>query len=73
MRPPLIEPDLCAALSSSALGWISVRSQSLCWRHGRPIFTIIILYFFAVVEGKGLPFAENQVKTELGGILIKNW
>ena len=25
------------------------------------------------MEGKGLPFAQNQVKTELGGILIKNW
>jgi len=38
-----------------------------------PIFTIIILGFFAVVEGKGLEFAKNQVQTELGGILIKNW
>jgi len=38
-----------------------------------PIFTVIILYFFAVVEGKGLPFANAQVRTELGGILIKNW
>ena len=38
-----------------------------------PIFTIIILGFFAVVEGKGLAFAKNQVQTELGGILIKNW
>ena len=38
-----------------------------------PIFTIIILGFFAVVEGKGLAFAKDQVRTELGGILIKNW
>ena len=38
-----------------------------------PIFTIIILVFFAIVEGKGLAFAKNQVQTELGGILIKNW
>ena len=38
-----------------------------------PIFTVIILGFFAVVEGKGLGFAKEQVKTELGGILIKNW
>ena len=29
--------------------------------------------FFAVIEGKGLAFAKNQVQTELGGILIKNW
>ena len=38
-----------------------------------PIFTIIILGFFAVVEGKGLGFAKEQVRTELGGILLKNW
>ena len=38
-----------------------------------PIFTIIILGFFAVVEGKGLGFAKDQVQNELGGILIKNW
>ena len=38
-----------------------------------PIFTVIILGFFAVVEGKGLGFAKEQVKTELGGILVKNW
>eukprot|EP00962_Isochrysis_galbana_P039267 scaffold14058_cov117-Isochrysis_galbana.AAC.2 len=38
-----------------------------------PIFTIIILVFFAVVEGKGLEFAMNQIKTELPSILVKNW
>jgi hypothetical protein len=38
-----------------------------------PIFTIIILGFFAIVEGKGLEFAKNQVVNDLGGILIKNW
>lgn len=38
-----------------------------------PIFTMIILGFFAVVEGKGLAFARNQIQTELGGILLKNW
>ena len=38
-----------------------------------PIFTIVILGFFAVVEGKGLGYAKNQVQNELGGILIKNW
>lgn len=26
-----------------------------------PIFTIIILYFFAIVEGKGAGFASKQV------------
>ena len=39
----------------------------------RPIFTMIILCFFAVVEGKGLEFAKNQITNELGGILLKNW
>ena len=38
-----------------------------------PIFTAIILIFFAVVEGKGLAFAQEQIRTELKGILIKNW
>ena len=38
-----------------------------------PIFTVIILCFFAIVEGKGLGFAQEQVRTELKGILIKNW
>ena len=38
-----------------------------------PIFTIIILYFFAVVEGKGAGFAKDQVQNDLGGILVKNW
>jgi len=38
-----------------------------------PIFTVIILAFFAIVEGKGLAYAKNQISTELGGILIKNW
>lgn len=38
-----------------------------------PIFTVIILCFFAVVEGKGLAFAREQVKNDLGGILVKNW
>lgn len=34
---------------------------------------MIILGFFAVVEGKGLEYARVQVETELGGILLKNW
>ena len=34
---------------------------------------MVILIFFAIVEGKGLAFAQNQIKTDLGGILIKNW
>merc|ERR1719182_1130156 len=38
-----------------------------------PIFTVIILGFFAIVEGKGLDFAKDQVKNDLGGILVKNW
>jgi len=38
-----------------------------------PIFTVIILCFFAVVEGKGLDFAKSQVRNDLGGILLKNW
>ena len=38
-----------------------------------PIFTIIILAFFAVVEGKGLGYAKDQIKNDLGGILVKNW
>lgn len=38
-----------------------------------PIFTIIILVFFAIVEGKGLGYAKDQVRNELGGILLKNW
>jgi len=38
-----------------------------------PIYTVIILAFFAVVEGKGLGYAKTQVSNELGGILIKNW
>jgi len=38
-----------------------------------PIFTCVILLFFAIVEGKGLAFAQNQIQTELKGILIKNW
>ena len=38
-----------------------------------PIFTMIILIFFAVVEGKGLAFAKNQIQNDLGGILLKNW
>merc|ERR1719331_1382989 len=36
-----------------------------------PIFTVIILGFFAVVEGKGLSYAASQIKNDLGGILIK--
>lgn len=38
-----------------------------------PIFTVVILGFFAIVEGKGLGFAKDQVKNDLGGILVKNW
>lgn len=38
-----------------------------------PIFTMIILIFFAVVEGKGITFAKNQIQNDLGGILLKNW
>ena len=38
-----------------------------------PIFTAIILCFFAIIEGKGLDFAKTQIKEELGGILVKNW
>ena len=38
-----------------------------------PIFTMVILCFFALVEGKGLAFAKNQIQEELGAILIKNW
>jgi peroxisomal membrane protein 2 len=38
-----------------------------------PIFTMVILCFFALVEGKGLAFAKTQIQEELGAILIKNW
>jgi hypothetical protein len=38
-----------------------------------PIFTMVILAFFALVEGRGLGYAKEQIRTELGGILIKNW
>ena len=38
-----------------------------------PIFTIVILYFFAIVEGKGLEYATAQVREDLGDILVKNW
>ena len=38
-----------------------------------PIFTVVILFFFAIVEGKGLGYAKNQVRDDLGDILIKNW
>ena len=38
-----------------------------------PIFTMVILCFFALVEGKGLGFAKTQIQEELGGILVKNW
>merc|ERR1719424_84083 len=38
-----------------------------------PIFTVIILLFFGIVEGKGLAFVKDQIKNDLGGILIKNW
>lgn len=38
-----------------------------------PIFTVVILFFFAIVEGKGLSYAKNQVRDDLGDILIKNW
>lgn len=38
-----------------------------------PIFTCVILYFFALVEGKGLGFAGAQIKNELWSILLKNW
>ena len=34
---------------------------------------MVILVFFAVVEGKGLGFAKNQIQNDLGGILVKNW
>ena len=29
--------------------------------------------FFAVVEGKGLGYAGNQIRNDLGGILVKDW
>ena len=38
-----------------------------------PIFTVIILGFFALVEGKGLDFLKAQIQNDLRGILIKNW
>lgn len=38
-----------------------------------PIFTAIIFIFFALVEGKGIAFAEKQIKDELGQVLLKNW
>uniref|UniRef100_A0A7S3JYE7 Peroxisomal membrane protein MPV17 n=1 Tax=Aureoumbra lagunensis TaxID=44058 RepID=A0A7S3JYE7_9STRA len=38
-----------------------------------PIFTTIIFYFFAIVEGRGLPNAKRQVETELWPTLLKNW
>ena len=34
---------------------------------------MIILVFFAVVEGKGLEYAKSQIQNDLGGILLKNW
>jgi len=38
-----------------------------------PIFTCLILFYFAMVEGKGVEFWKGQLKNDLGGILIKNW
>ena len=52
---------------------LALSSTHACAVLQAPIFTVIILYFFAVVEGKGVEYATNQVKTELGGILVKNW
>lgn len=38
-----------------------------------PIFTAIIFVFFALIEGKGLAFAKQQISSELGQVLVKNW
>jgi len=38
-----------------------------------PVFTCVILLFFALVEGKGVAFASKQIRTELFGVLLKNW
>lgn len=38
-----------------------------------PIFTVIILGYFAAVEGKGVAAFKSQVQNDLGGILVKNW
>lgn len=38
-----------------------------------PVFTAIILCYFALAEGKGLGFAKQQIQTELFDILLKNW
>ena len=47
-------------------------SPRACSHASCPRWRPCILCFFAVVEGKGLTFAE-QVKNDLGGILVKNW
>lgn len=38
-----------------------------------PIFTAVIFVFFALVEGRGLAAARQQLNTELGQVLLKNW
>lgn len=38
-----------------------------------PIFTVLIFYFFAVIEKRGLLAATDQVRRELRATLLKNW
>ncbi|KAJ1462762.1 hypothetical protein M885DRAFT_505821 [Pelagophyceae sp. CCMP2097] len=38
-----------------------------------PIFTAVIFVFFALVEGRGIAAAGDQIQKELGQVLVKNW
>lgn len=38
-----------------------------------PIFTVLVFYFFAIVEGRGLAAAKEQVDATLKETLVKNW
>lgn len=38
-----------------------------------PIFTILVFYFFAIIEGRGLKAAAQQVRATLKDTLLKNW
>ncbi|KAJ8604585.1 hypothetical protein CTAYLR_007633 [Chrysophaeum taylorii] len=38
-----------------------------------PLFTALVFYFFAIIEGRGIEAGTRQIKTTLAETLLKNW
>mmetsp|Transcript_21830 Transcript_21830/g.70278 ORF Transcript_21830/g.70278 Transcript_21830/m.70278 type:complete len:248 (+) Transcript_21830:71-814(+) len=53
--------------------WTTVGKVALDQFLQAPLFTALIFYFFAIIEGRGFDAGTDQISRELKATLLKNW